>query len=99
MSMEIFFHPMARREMDAAALYYESKTRHAGWKFYEAIEIQLQNIMDHPLAYPPVLRTLRQAPVPKFPYHLVFQLDEDNNIRIIAVAHQKRKPGYWVNRM
>lgn len=99
MSRMITFHPMARQEMNAAAIYYESKTRHTGWNFYEAIECQLQKIADHPLSYPRTIRNMHRAPIPRFPYHIIFELDDDNKIHIIAVAHQKRKPGYWIKRL
>lgn len=33
----------------------------------------------------------------RFPYTLVFRV-QDSSIRILAVAHQRRRPGYWVGR-
>ncbi len=33
----------------------------------------------------------------RFPYTLVFRI-QDAFIRVIAVAHQSRRPGYWVGR-
>ena len=33
----------------------------------------------------------------KFPYAIIYSIEPDH-IRIIAVAHNKRKPGYWLIR-
>ena len=46
---------------------------------------------------PPDLDT-RRAMLPRFPYGVVF-LELGTEIRILAVAHAKRQPGYWLNRV
>ena len=33
----------------------------------------------------------------RFPYTLVFRIQE-SSVRVIAIAHQSRRPGYWVGR-
>jgi len=33
-----------------------------------------------------------------FPYSVIFQ-DKDDNILVVAVAHAKRRPGYWLKRI
>ena len=33
----------------------------------------------------------------RFPYTLVFRIQE-SSVRVIAVAHQSRRPGYWAGR-
>lgn len=42
----------------------------------------------------------RRIPLRRFPYLLHYRIDEDASlIRIIAVSHQKRRPGYWADRI
>jgi len=36
--------------------------------------------------------------LPKFSYSLFYRILEEEQIRILAVAHHKRKPQYWVDR-
>jgi hypothetical protein len=45
-------------------------------------------------------RTLdvRRFILPKFPYSIVF-LELPTEVRIVAVAHARRKPGYWLERL
>ena len=33
----------------------------------------------------------------RFPYTLVFRI-QGESVRVIAIAHQSRRPGYWVER-
>jgi len=35
--------------------------------------------------------------VARFPYHVVYRL-EDDEIVILAIAHMKRRPGFWKHR-
>jgi hypothetical protein len=36
--------------------------------------------------------------VMRFPYHVVY-LETSGNLRILAIAHDRRKPGYWMKRL
>ena len=41
---------------------------------------------------------IRRALLPRFPYALGF-LELQTEIRILAIAHAKRHPDYWLNRV
>jgi len=38
------------------------------------------------------------ALLPRFPYAMIF-MDLGTEIRVLAVAHAKRRPGYWLDRV
>ncbi len=38
--------------------------------------------------------TVRKLPIPRFAYYLAY-LVADDAIRVLAVAHEQRRPGYW----
>jgi plasmid stabilization system protein ParE len=42
-------------------------------------------------------RNTRTLPLHSFPYSLIYQVQVDV-IRVIAIAHHSRRPGYWVER-
>jgi len=50
-----------------------------------------------PLLYPPYLHGTRRVLLKRFPYFIVF-FDWQDEIYIVAVAHAKRRPGYWKRR-
>lgn len=40
---------------------------------------------------------VRRLPLRRFPYSIVYFLRE-SEVRVLAVAHQRRKPGFWRGR-
>jgi plasmid stabilization system protein ParE len=40
---------------------------------------------------------IRRLPLRRFPYSIVYSLNRDE-IRILAIAHQRRRPGFWRGR-
>jgi hypothetical protein len=50
------------------------------------------------LDVPPGL-SIRRALLHRFPFALVFHQRGEGDTRIIAVAHAKRRPGYWLWRV
>lgn len=39
----------------------------------------------------------RKLPLHAFPYSLIYRV-ETETVRVIAIAHQRRRPGYWAGR-
>ncbi len=84
----------ARAESLAAVEYYEECQTGLGRRFCDAVEAEVDAITAMPFRFR-VLRTpFRRCLVPAFPYAVIFSIEPDF-ILIIAVAHAKRKPGYW----
>ena len=97
------FHPEAGREPDEAADWYEDQQVGLGDDFVELVEEATSLILEWPRIVPvfpgwdrePVVRT--QA-VSRFP-HRVLHYFTDRDMVILAVAHNRRKPGYWTPRI
>lgn len=95
----IAWHPEARRELLDASAFYESESHGLGDLFLDAVEVGLKRIARHPRSAPVVERSARRYLVRRFPYGLVYRLDEEDQVLfILAVAHLKRRPGYWRGR-
>jgi toxin ParE1/3/4 len=89
----------ARDELYAAVAWYEQKRSGLGREFFAEIQRTLALIERHPgLATPvprvPAERGVRRLPLRRFPYAIVYR-EQAVEIQIIAIAHHKRKPGYW----
>lgn len=63
-----------------------------------AIDAALSTVRDHPLAGHEYLFGTRRHLLRKYPYGLVY-LVEGDTIVIVALAHLKRRPGYWKRRV
>lgn len=93
-------HPEAQVEFDAAADLYEARSAGLGETFIVEVDAIIARISEAPLQFPRWRDRLpyRKAILPEtFPF-VVFFREQDDHIRILAVAHGARKPGYWRHR-
>ncbi|QQR81079.1 MAG: type II toxin-antitoxin system RelE/ParE family toxin [Deltaproteobacteria bacterium] len=94
----IEFHPEASQELLEAQQWYQSQSDGLGGDFANEIERAVQMVQESPQTWPIHLKKeLRRFLVHRFPFAIVYQYD-DQKIRVIAVMHLKRKPGYWKSR-
>jgi toxin ParE1/3/4 len=95
---QIIFHPEAANELYSTIDFYNHKESRLGLEFLEEIERIVKLIDNNPNRWPIVKYSSRQYIVKRFPY-IVFYVFDPNQIYIVAIAHQKRKPFYWKNRI
>ncbi|MCC7419912.1 MAG: type II toxin-antitoxin system RelE/ParE family toxin [Planctomycetaceae bacterium] len=55
-------------------------------------------IADDPTSYPCLVGPYRSLRVRRFPYRLIYLVEDPDLILILAVAHTGRRPGYWQRR-
>lgn len=96
--IKIGFHKLAEREMLEARDFYDNLVFGLGKKFISDLEYIINLLRENPLMFPVKFDNYRTVPLRKFPYSIIFRLDKDDEVIILAVAHQKRKPNYWVTR-
>jgi toxin ParE1/3/4 len=90
-------HEIAETEINEAADFYDLESPGLGNAFIDEIQRAIQSIVEFPAAAPLVRGRVRKRIVTKFPYALVYAAREDE-VRILAVAHHKRRPFYWRGR-
>lgn len=93
---ELEFHPAAVKEARKAYRWYACRSAWAGNRFQAALEAAFEQIADAPDRWPIYLHGTRYRLVRRFPYVVVYRLAD--RLQIMAVAHGKRKPGYWKRR-
>jgi plasmid stabilization system protein ParE len=91
------FHPDADAELEEAALFYESRMIGLGRSFAAEVERTIALVREFPEAGSPAGTNRRRVLVARFPYSIVYRHDADA-IVVVAVAHQRRRPGYWRRR-
>ena len=94
---EIHFHQLAKQEFLDVIDHYDELVFGLGKSFVAESENCLNVILTNPRAYPVIKDNIRKAVVLKFPYSILYRLEKEN-IYVLAVMHQKRKPLYWANR-
>lgn len=103
MTSRVRFEDEADAEYREAGRWYEGRRAGLGIEFFDAVDAVVGQLADFPHAgarVPGVSPTLpvRRAPVNRFPYHVVY-LETPAAIRVLAVAHDRRRPGYWKSRL
>ena len=92
------FHLDAAAEVSEAAEYYERHSAGLGLEMLGEVEQALSHISTNPEACQLIGRRARRKPLWRFPYSLIYAIYPDR-IRIVAFAHQKRRPFYWRRRL
>ncbi len=97
MNKRVSFHELAEFELNDAITFLEERREGLGSRFLTAVESAVAYIRQHPEASPVVIKDIRRKVLKRFPYSLMFAVRSDQ-IRILAVANQKRRPFYWRSR-
>lgn len=91
------FHDGARREFDDALDLLANDSPAAARRLVERTQATIRLLRQFPGAGRPVGQHNRRFPVRPFPYHLIY-LPAEEDIYVVAFAHERREPGYWSNR-
>ena len=96
--MRVRLHPAARAELHEAADWYAMQAGQCvASDFVSAYDEVRSRIVEHPQIGTPTAAETRKLPFRGFPYSLVYRLAPDH-IVIVAIAHRRRRPGYWGKR-
>ena len=91
-------HPDAVIEAWEARRHYSEIDPDLGERFYRAVDAARRRIAAAPERWPTHLHGTRHLLVRGFPYRLVYVI-EGGTVVLLAVAHAKRRPGYWRKRL
>lgn len=92
--MDVDFHPAALREVEDAQAWYEVRSLLAASAFLRELSIAVQRIRQAPQRYPIADAGTRRILLDRFPFTIYYRVKSDT-LNVVAVAHQKRRPGYW----
>ena len=87
----------ASLELTEAVRWYEERRPGWGAKLFDAVSQIFDVIEQFPESGARRRTTARQLPVRGFPFLVVYRIRSDD-VYVVAVAHTKRRPGYWMNR-
>jgi toxin ParE1/3/4 len=96
-TLGVSFHEAAQREFDEAADFYAMERTSLGAAFVDAVEHAVEHVRGHPESCIVLRGHVRKMRVARFPYAVLYSI-VSNQIRVIAVAHDRRRPFYWSGR-
>ena len=96
MATTVDFHRLADAEVMSIRRYYARAGQSA--KFISALHDAVARVGTSPGMWSPDALGTRACPLQKFPYRLVY-IEEPGRILVVAVPHDRRRPGYWRRRV
>ncbi len=103
MTLEWSEHPAARQELLDAVVWYDDQEHGLGYRLADELAVAVRLIRDWPDAAPLYrgrsrIPPIRAKGIDVFPYRIVYVVRDDEVI-VIAYAHERRRPGYWRKRL
>lgn len=95
--MRVRLHPHARAELRAARTWYYERSSLSAIAFAQTVDKAISRIREAPNTFPLADYGTRKFTLQRFPFHIFYRTAQ-TEIVIVAVAHQKRRPGYWSSR-
>jgi|SRR3990172_6613667 len=92
------FHPAAAQEAESTYDWYAARASTAAHAFREELRHAVDAVAHNPLTWPRHGRRARRYVFPRFPFSLVYRVRGDE-VEVLAVAHGRRRPGYWRSRL
>ncbi len=92
--------PEAEEELAGAGEWYEERRPGLGVEFVAEVDDALAGIGEQPEAWPIWRpdRPYRKRSLSRFPYVIFYSLSGADLVEVVAIAHAKRRPGYWMER-
>jgi plasmid stabilization system protein ParE len=98
MHLTVVFHRLAAREYRLAESWYRRRSPAAAERFRAAVDRVVERMSAAPLQGALFRGSFRWMRTRRFPYLLFYEVVDSSAIRVYAVAHARRRLGYWLRR-
>lgn len=95
---QVDVHPEAVAEAQAAAHWYRERSASAAHAFLTELDRAIEKIAEDPGIWTRYVGGTQRFVLRRFPFSLIYRL-VSNRIEVVAIAHGRRKPGYWKKRL
>jgi plasmid stabilization system protein ParE len=96
-SKRVEVHPQAVAEARTALGWYRSRSDRAAEAFVQELDHAVERISEAPHRWPRFAAGTRRFLLHRFPFFVVYR-EVESGIQIVAVAHARRRPGFWLRR-
>ena len=96
--MKAEFHPAASEEIVETAVFYDNEVPGLGDRFISEVERVVELLREQQQIGQQIEKEFRRIVLARFPYSLIYRIEPKKNW-VVAVAHQRRRPDYWRERI
>ncbi len=97
--MNFRFLTPALSEISDASEYYENEVSGLGIDFIDEVDSTIHRILKYPRAWSKISDEFRHCNLRRFPYTIIYHQPQENEVLIVSVFHQSRKPNSWKNNL
>ena len=96
--IKIRFLTIAEMEVDEAVSWYQEQSEDESLAFLNEIDHAIQIVRAYPLIATEIEPDIHSFCLRRFPYSLIYGIDNEELV-VIAIAHHRRAPRYWADRV
>jgi len=93
-----YLYPACSRRVDRRAGLVRNEVSGLGRRFRAAVDATVIRISANPQQFPIIHKNVRRALLRLFPYALMFVIEADGTLTVIACFHGSRDPAHWQKR-
>jgi plasmid stabilization system protein ParE len=94
----VIFTRAAGTELIDAQVWYEDEVPGLGRRFRHSVDAVIERMSAGARQFPVIYRNVRRALLRRFPYALMFVIEADDTLTVIACFHSSRAPAQWQER-
>ncbi len=95
---DVLFLPPSDKELDETIAYYNDQLFGLGFQFLQELMAAIRIIQKYPTVWKKVGKYTHKLLLKRFPYFVLY-IPEADRILITAIAHQHRKPEYYIKKI
>jgi toxin ParE1/3/4 len=96
---QVIFTRIARAELIQAQDWYENESPGLGQRFLAAVNAVIDRMIANPKQFPAAYKNIHRALLRRFPYAILFVIEPNEALTVIACFHSSRDPMHWQKRM
>ncbi len=96
-SFRVVLLPEAELDAREAFVWYRNRNSDAADRFEDEFMKALERIAELPWEAPEIAAGVRHLSFHRLPYGIIYAIEE-GRVVVLAVMHQRRRPGYWQRR-
>jgi plasmid stabilization system protein ParE len=98
LASSVIFTRAASAELIEAQAWYENESPGVGRRFRQAVDLLVERMSASPRQFPMIYKNVRRALLRRFPYAIMFVIEPDHSLTVIACFHGSRDPAHWQKR-
>ncbi len=95
----VIIHRLAANEYREIRQWYRERSGTAADRVKKNIFAAIERIADNPQSGPDWRGIARFYKVRRYPYVIYYEIIDPNLVLVLAIAHERRRQGYWLRRI